>query len=169
MTDAAATPIVIKRYGDRLYLAADARYVSLAELRRMIDGGAAFVVVDAETGADVTDMVSTEGLDRSAAGDRWRATVDALEALVLADRESTDSAATEPDPTDDIRRLIAVRIGAAGLPPSPTARLPTWWQRRGSTAPAALPPAEPSPDVETEPEPPVSPNRPRWRDGPRRD
>ena len=167
MTDRPTAPIVVKRYGDRLYVTAAMRYVSWAELRRMVDAGDAVVILDAETGTDVTDALLAGDSDRGAAAERWRATVDALEALALEvppDRE------VEPEAVDDIRRLIA--LGAAGLPPVPTSSLPSWWARRGAGPQAMTLSAEPDQAAETpdaEPEPPARPDRPRWRDGPRRD
>jgi polyhydroxyalkanoate synthesis regulator protein len=54
----AAGEIVIKRYArSRLYDAAGGRYVSVAELRRWRSEGVSFVVLDVETGADVTRVL----------------------------------------------------------------------------------------------------------------
>jgi polyhydroxyalkanoate synthesis regulator protein len=50
-----ARPIVVKRYaGSRLYDTTVGRYVELDDLRKWIAGGMAVVIVDAETGNDIT-------------------------------------------------------------------------------------------------------------------
>jgi polyhydroxyalkanoate synthesis regulator protein len=50
--------IVIKRYARaRLYDPANRRYVTLDELRAWRESGVAFVVKDAETGADITAVL----------------------------------------------------------------------------------------------------------------
>jgi polyhydroxyalkanoate synthesis regulator protein len=51
-------PILIKRYArSRLYDATHGRYVSIDDLRRWRREGAAIVVIDVETGADVTRVL----------------------------------------------------------------------------------------------------------------
>ena len=51
-------PILIKRYDQsRLYDAANQRYVSVEQLRGWAADGVAFVVLDTETGADVTRVL----------------------------------------------------------------------------------------------------------------
>ena len=51
-------PILIKRYErSRLYDAANQRYVSVEQLRGWAADGVAFVVLDTETGADVTRVL----------------------------------------------------------------------------------------------------------------
>jgi polyhydroxyalkanoate synthesis regulator protein len=51
-------PVVIRRYAkSRLYDAAAARYRSLDDLHRWAAAGIAFVVVDSETGKDVTRVL----------------------------------------------------------------------------------------------------------------
>lgn len=51
-------PILIKRYQrSRLYDVANQRYVSIEQLRGWAADGVAFVVLDSETGADVTRVV----------------------------------------------------------------------------------------------------------------
>jgi polyhydroxyalkanoate synthesis regulator protein len=50
--------VVIKRYGkSRLYHAAALRYVSVADLGEWRRRGVAFVVIDAESGQDVTRIL----------------------------------------------------------------------------------------------------------------
>ena len=57
-TAAKAALILVKRYaGGRLYDAVNGRYVSLAELRSWAALGVAFVVIDADSGADVTRLL----------------------------------------------------------------------------------------------------------------
>lgn len=51
-------PILVKRYArSRLYDTASQRYVSLEQLRDWAHRGLAFIVQDAETGADVTRVL----------------------------------------------------------------------------------------------------------------
>jgi len=51
-------PILVKRYArSRLYDAANQRYVSVEQLRGWAADGVAFVVLDTETGADVTRIL----------------------------------------------------------------------------------------------------------------
>jgi polyhydroxyalkanoate synthesis regulator protein len=58
MSQNAASPIVIRRYGaGRLYDPAGLRYVTLAELRRWRGTGRAFCVIDAASGEDVTSVL----------------------------------------------------------------------------------------------------------------
>jgi polyhydroxyalkanoate synthesis regulator protein len=50
--------ILIKRYGrSRLYDAIQSRYVTIEELRRWVTERKSFVVVDCETGEDVTRVL----------------------------------------------------------------------------------------------------------------
>jgi polyhydroxyalkanoate synthesis regulator protein len=54
----AASPILVKRYGrSRLYDTRNARYVALADLRDWQRRGIAFLVLDTETGEDVTRVL----------------------------------------------------------------------------------------------------------------
>ena len=51
-------PILIRRYArSRLYDTMNQCYVSVEQLRGWVDGGVAFSVIDAETGADVTRVL----------------------------------------------------------------------------------------------------------------
>jgi polyhydroxyalkanoate synthesis regulator protein len=51
-------PILVRRYGRRrLYAAETRRYVSLEELRHWTATGVAFVVIDTESGADITRVL----------------------------------------------------------------------------------------------------------------
>jgi polyhydroxyalkanoate synthesis regulator protein len=53
-----SNPILIKRYGrSRLYDAIQSRYVTIEELRQWVPERKSFVVVDYETGADVTRVL----------------------------------------------------------------------------------------------------------------
>jgi polyhydroxyalkanoate synthesis regulator protein len=54
----AARPILIKRYArSRLYDPGSGRYVSVKQLRGWQRQGASFVIIDVETGADVTRVL----------------------------------------------------------------------------------------------------------------
>ncbi len=64
-------PILIKKYGNRrLYDTADSRYITLEELAGIIQAGAEVRVVDAKTGADLTQATLTQIIieSRDAAG-----------------------------------------------------------------------------------------------------
>jgi polyhydroxyalkanoate synthesis regulator protein len=53
-----SNPTLIKRYGrSRLYDANQSRYVTIEELRQWVTERKTFVVVDYETGADVTRVL----------------------------------------------------------------------------------------------------------------
>ena len=50
--------IVVKRYArSRLYDTTNSRYVSVEQLRRWVNEGVAFCVIDAEDGADITRVL----------------------------------------------------------------------------------------------------------------
>ena len=59
MSEASASvPVIIRRYArSRLYDAAHGRYVSMDTLRLWQARGIAFMVLDAETGADITRVL----------------------------------------------------------------------------------------------------------------
>jgi len=64
-------PILIKKYGNRrLYDTADSRYITLEELAGIIQAGAEVRVVDAKSGADLTQATLTQIIieSRDAAG-----------------------------------------------------------------------------------------------------
>jgi polyhydroxyalkanoate synthesis repressor PhaR len=64
-------PILIKKYGNRrLYDTADSRYITLEELAAKIQSGAEVRVVDAKSGADLTQATLTQIIveSRDAAG-----------------------------------------------------------------------------------------------------
>jgi len=49
---------IVKRYArSRLYDVTHARYVTVEELRRWVERGVSFSVIDAETGNDVTQVL----------------------------------------------------------------------------------------------------------------
>ena len=53
-----SNPILIKRYGRRrLYDTVHCRYLTIEDLRRWVADGIDFVVMDLETGADVTRVL----------------------------------------------------------------------------------------------------------------
>lgn len=56
-------PIVVKRYArSRLYDSASGRYVSVEQLQGWAAESVAFVVIDSQTGADVTGVLLPAGL-----------------------------------------------------------------------------------------------------------
>ena len=55
---AAPSPILVKRYArHRLYDSANGRYVSVEQLRGWLASSIGFVVIDTETGADITAVL----------------------------------------------------------------------------------------------------------------
>ena len=54
----AREPMTVKLYGNRrLYQPARGRYLTLDELMALADHGAAIIVRDAHSGADITDLI----------------------------------------------------------------------------------------------------------------
>jgi hypothetical protein len=102
----------------------------------------------------------TEFRDSPSAVDRWRATIEALEAVVLAEYDEpepdrdTDAAAAE-----EIRRLIMVLLASRRRSPLPAA----WVRRPGIVMPPVADP-EPAPELKEQKfdEPPLS--GPVWRE-----
>jgi len=94
----------------------------------------------------------TDFRDKPDAADRWRATIEALEAVVLA---APDEPEIEPAEAEEVRRLVMVE----------TARrqrntLPAAWVRPGIVS-QIVPDTEPTPKVTEHGEPaPRSPDRP---------
>ncbi len=103
----------------------------------------------------------TELHDKPDATDRWRATIEALEAVVLT---PPDEPEIDPVDAEEVRRLVLLQ----------TARrrntLPAAWARRPGILPQIVPNAEPAPDPTGPDEPtPPSPDRPlslrpAWRE-----
>jgi hypothetical protein len=95
----------------------------------------------------------TDVRDRPDVTDRWRATVEALEAVVLA---APDGPEIDPAEAEEVRRLVIVQ----------TARrrrntLPAAWVRRPGILPQIVPDTEPTPKATGPDEPtPRSPDRP---------
>ena len=51
-------PVLVKYYASsRLYDTTHRRYVSIEQLRRWVEAGVAFAVIDTQTGADVTRVL----------------------------------------------------------------------------------------------------------------
>jgi len=78
---------------------------------------------------------------------RWRATIDALEGVTLA---ATDAPEIDPTETEDVRRLIAMRLAAARRN-----NLPAAWTRRPGIVPCLVPDTRvtPAPTDRAEPAP----------------
>lgn len=58
MSTETGTPILVKRYGrDRLYDTVAGRYVTVADLRKWAAHAILFLVLDAETGEDITRVL----------------------------------------------------------------------------------------------------------------
>ena len=95
----------------------------------------------------------TDFRDKPDATDRWHATIEALEAVVLA---APDGPEIDPAEAEEVRRLVMVR----------TARrrrntLPAAWARRPGILPQIVPEAEPTPKATGPDEPtPRSPDQP---------
>jgi hypothetical protein len=95
----------------------------------------------------------TDFRDRPDATDRWRATIEALEAVVLA---APDEPAIDPAEAEEVRRLVVVRTAWRRHN-----TLPAAWARRPGILPQIVPDAEPTPKA-TGPDEPTShsPDRP---------
>jgi hypothetical protein len=95
----------------------------------------------------------TDFRDKRDTTDRWRATIEALEAVVLG---APDGPEIDPAEAEEVRRLVMVQ----------TARrrrntLPAAWARRPGMLPQIVPDAEPTSKVTGPNEPtPRSPDRP---------
>jgi hypothetical protein len=93
--------------------------------------------------------------------DRWHATIDALEAIVLAQGDDPTSVSkADPTEADEVRRLIMFRLAARRRSTLPA----SWVRRTGSISLLPTPQAEPTPEVNGRaPEPSARP-WPSWRE-----
>ena len=104
----------------------------------------------------------TDFRDRPDTTDRWRAMIEALEAIVLAGPDESEIDLTE---AEEVRRLVMVRAAQRRRN-----TLPAAWVRRSGIPPQIVPDAEPAPDPTgpDEPRPPSPdrplPIRPAWRE-----
>jgi hypothetical protein len=104
----------------------------------------------------------TDNRDRSDPIARWRATIDALEAIVEA---APDEPEIDPAEANEVRRLVMVRT--AGRRRN---TLPAAWARRPGTVPHLVPDSAATPVTteRTEPTPPSPPlpqrPRPAWHE-----
>jgi hypothetical protein len=104
----------------------------------------------------------TDFRDRAGATEQWRATIEALEAVVLA---APDGPEIDPTEANEVRRLIMVRVATARRN-----NLPAAWVRRPGIVPQIVPDAEPAPSMTERDDPklpsPDQPGRPReaWRE-----
>ena len=101
----------------------------------------------------------TEFRESPDAVDRWRATIEALEAVVLADCDAPDPDRDTDAAAEEIRRLIMVLLASRCRSPLPAG----WVRRRGIVMPPAADP-EPTPELKEQKfdEPPFS--GPVWRE-----
>jgi hypothetical protein len=97
--------------------------------------------------------------DEPDAIDRWRATIEALEAVVLADCGAPDPDRDTDAAAEEIRRLIMVLLASRRRSPLPAA----WVRRPGVVMPPSADP-ERVPELKEQrlDEPPLS--RPAWRE-----
>ena len=93
--------------------------------------------------------------DEPDAIDRWRATIEALEAVVLADCDTPDTDAA----AEEIRRLIMVLLASRRRSPLPAA----WVRRPGIVMPPVAEP-EPAPELKEQRLDQPPPVRPVWRE-----
>lgn len=102
----------------------------------------------------------TEFRDNPDAIDRWRATVEALEAIMLADCDEPEpDRDTDAVAAEEIRRLIMVLLAGRRRSPLPAA----WVRRRGIVMPPA-PEPEPAPELKEQRLDQPPPSRPVWRE-----
>jgi hypothetical protein len=104
----------------------------------------------------------TDFRDRPDTTNRWRAIIEALEAIVLA---APDEPEIDPAEAEEVRRLVMVRTAHRRRN-----NLPAAWVRRPGILPQIVPDAEPTPkttgpDERTlpAPHPPAHPG-PAWRE-----
>jgi hypothetical protein len=98
----------------------------------------------------------TDFRDRPDATDRWRATIEALEAVVLA---APDEPEIEPTEAEEVRRLVMVQIARRTRN-----TLPAAWVRRPEIVSQVVPDAEPTLKATEHGEPtPRAPDRPAPR------
>ena len=97
--------------------------------------------------------------DEPDAIDRWRATIEALEAVVLADCDAPDPDRDTDAAAEEIRRLIMVLLASRRRSP-----LPAVWVRRPGVVmpPSGDPEGVPELKEQRLDEPPLS--RPVWRE-----
>jgi hypothetical protein len=104
----------------------------------------------------------TDFRDRAGATEQWRATIEALEAVVLA---APDEPPIDPAEAEEVRHLVMVQTARRRLN-----TLPAAWSRRPGIPPQIVPDAEPTPNATGPDEPtPRSPDRPvplppAWRE-----
>ena len=104
----------------------------------------------------------TDFRDKPDASDHWRATIEALEAVVLA---ASDEPEIDPAEAEEVRRLVMVRAARRKRN-----TLPAAWVRRPGILPQIVPQAEPTPKTTGPDEPtlrsPHSPAHPgpAWRE-----
>ena len=80
-----ATPIVIKKYGNRrLYDTSGSRYVNLEEIASLIRRGKAVQVVDAKTGEDLTRVTLTQIITEDAKDKPTGLPLELLRQLIVA-------------------------------------------------------------------------------------
>jgi hypothetical protein len=95
----------------------------------------------------------TDFRDKPDTTDCWRATIEALEAIVLA---GPDEPEIDPTEAEEVRRLVMVRTAQRRRN-----TLPAAWVRRPGIPPQIVPDAEPTPKARGPDDPtPGSPNRP---------
>ena len=102
----------------------------------------------------------TEFRDNPGAAERWRATIDALEAVVLAHCDASEpDHDTDAGAAEEIRRLIMVLLASRRRSPLPAA----WVRRAGIVMPSAADP-EPAPELKEQRWDRPPPTRPGWRE-----
>jgi hypothetical protein len=95
----------------------------------------------------------TDFPDKPDTTDRWRATIEALEAIVLA---APDEPEIDPAEAEEVRRLVMVQAARRRRN-----TLPAAWVRQPGIPPQIVPDAEPAPRAIGSDDPtPRSPNRP---------
>jgi hypothetical protein len=95
----------------------------------------------------------TDFRDRPDTTNRWRATIEALEAIVLA---APDEPEIDPTEAEEVRRLVMVQAARQRRN-----TLPAAWVRQPGILPHIVPDAEPAPRAIGPDDPtPRSPNRP---------
>jgi len=155
--------ILIKKYGNRrLYDTAESRYITLEELAAIIQGGAEVRVVDAKTGADLTQATLTQIIIESRDAARMLPVPLLTQLIRLGDDALAEFLgrylSSALDMYQQARRGLqaaAVYNPFAQVPLSATETLARMWMASPFAAP---PPAAPT--APHNPAPPAEPERP---------
>lgn len=151
--------VIVKKYANRrLYTTDESRYVSLAELAEKIRGGVDVKIVDARTGADLTQATLTQIVIEHRGAGKLLSVRLLTQMIRLGDDAFSEFVGQFM--TDGMEMYLQLRSGmgkVAGMyPPNPFMGIKNpWsaWFERWRRPAAPDPVAAPAPEPEPEPEP----------------